>query len=142
MRSQAEPGNEFRNKRYDDYFFLAFFPAAFLAVDFLTETLASAFFFTEVFLVSALDSDLEFAFTAGWSAFLAPFFLAAFGFDLDPFFEAESSFFFVALPPKMELHPSAYFSFVPTRRIVMIKSFVKLIVNQYVKLTSMNAFVP
>ena len=88
------------------YFFVAFLVAAFLV---------AAFF--AAFLV------VGFAVTA-FAFFTA--FLAATGFDSDALAVAGLAFF---LPPKMESHPLAYLSLVPTRVIVTVLPQIQNIVN-------------
>lgn len=102
-----------------DDFFTDFFAVAFLT-DFLAG-LAAAFlldFLTDFFAVflAAFFTDL-----AGCDFLLTgralTLFLAALAVD---FFEAVFFLDLEELPPKAEAQPSEYFSFVPTRRIVIV----------------------
>jgi len=94
--------------------------------------LMSWFYFLAAFLVAAFLVEVFFAaflvvgFAVTAFAFFTAF-LAATGFDSDALEVAGLAFF---LPPKMESHPLAYFSLVPTRVIVTVLPQIQNIVNK------------
>jgi len=88
---------------------------------FLAAFLDAAFFVAAFFAAFLVVGFVVTAF-----AFFTAFFAAA-GFESDALEAAGLAFF---LPPKMESHPLAYFSLVPTRVIVTVLPQIQNVVNK------------
>ena len=101
--------------RFADYFFLPAVRFADFTPFLLAETFLVAFFLAETDLAEAAFEPVTLV------LFLAAFLVAFFFAFLEDFFAAFVLFFLLDLPNAAD-QPSAYFSLVPTRRIVMIFS--------------------